>query len=326
MKDKFVSPTPLTTPVLFLIFNRPDTTQKVFNAIRQAKPKQLFVAADGPREGKEGEKEKCEQARKIIEQVDWDCEVKTLFRDKNLGCKVAVSSAIDWFFENVEEGIILEDDCLPNQSFFWFCQELLTKYKADNRVGSINGCSVTDDDIKIEEDYFFCYFERIWGWATWRNIWKNFNVDIINWPKIKKEKIHYNFFHNTKQALFMEEVWDECYNNKIDTWDYQWLLFKLVNSYSAIVTKKNLVTNIGFSEDSTHTRDPNDGSANFLSHEIDFPLQHPAIFYINYKKDDYIFKKCYTKSLKNKVKGYIKNNLLNKFNKFLKIKAYVKRK
>ena len=120
MKDNFVPPGPLITPILFMIFNRLDTTQKVFNAIRQAKPKQLFVAADGPREDKEGEKGKCEQARKIIEQVDWDCEVKTLFRDKNLGCKVAVSSAIDWFFENVEEGIILEDDCLPSTSFLWF--------------------------------------------------------------------------------------------------------------------------------------------------------------------------------------------------------------
>ena len=123
MRDNFVPPGSLITPVLFVIFNRPDTTQKVFNAIRQAKPKQLFVAADGPREGKEGEKEKCEQVREIIEQIDWDCEVKTLFRDKNLGCKIAVSSAIDWFFENVEEGIILEDDCLPSQSFFWYCQE-----------------------------------------------------------------------------------------------------------------------------------------------------------------------------------------------------------
>ena len=118
MKNNFVPHSPFTTPVLFLIFNRPDTTQKVFDAIKKAKPKQIFVAADGPREDKEGEKEKCEQARKVIEKIDWDCKVKTLFRDKNLGCKVAVSSAIDWFFENVEEGIILEDDCLPSQSFF----------------------------------------------------------------------------------------------------------------------------------------------------------------------------------------------------------------
>ena len=118
MKDKFIPHDSLTTPVLFMIFSRPDTTQKVFNAIRQAKPKQLFVAADGPREGTEGEKEKCKQARKVIEQVDWNCEVKTLFRDKNLGCKIADTSAIDWFFENVDEGIILEDDCLPSQSFF----------------------------------------------------------------------------------------------------------------------------------------------------------------------------------------------------------------
>ncbi len=314
MKDNFIPPCPLITPVLFMIFNRPDTTQKVFNAIRQAKPKQLFIAADGPREGKEGEKEECKQVKKIIEQVDWDCEVKTLFRDNNLGCKIGVSSAIDWFFKQVEEGIILEDDCLPSQSFFWFCQELLTRYKTDNRVGSINGCNHYNDGIKIKEDYFFSYHERIWGWATWRNTWKNFDINIMYWPKIKKEKIHFNFFHNKKQALFMEEIWDKCYNKKIDTWDYQWVLYKLINAYSAIVSNKNLITNIGFLENATHTQNPNNEKANFPRCEIDFPLQHPSFFYVNYKKDDYIFNRYYEKSLKNKVKGYIKNNLLNKFN------------
>ena len=135
-----VAPEPLKSPVLFLVFNRPDTTRRVLEAIRQAQPSQLFIAADGPREGKSGEAEKCADVRRIVnEGIDWDCEVKTLFRDKNLGCKVAVSRAIDWFFEHVEEGIILEDDCLPHPTFFRFCEELLNKYRDDERIGQISG-------------------------------------------------------------------------------------------------------------------------------------------------------------------------------------------
>ena len=129
----------LTSRILFLIFNRPDTTQRVFNEIRRVKPTKLFVAADGPRKNKEGETERCQAARDIINQVDWDCDLHKLFRDKNLGCKMAVSSAINWFFENVEEGIILEDDCLPHPTFFRFCQELLGKYRDDERVMVISG-------------------------------------------------------------------------------------------------------------------------------------------------------------------------------------------
>ncbi len=157
----------LTIPVLFLIFNRPDTTQPVFNEIREAKPTKLFVAADGPRDNKKGEKEECEKTRKIIEQVDWDCELYKLYRDKNLGCKIAVSSAIDWFFENVEEGIILEDDCLPHPSFFRFCQELLEKYKGDERVFVISGDNFLFGRKRTNYSYYFSRYNHCWGWAGW---------------------------------------------------------------------------------------------------------------------------------------------------------------
>ena len=304
MKDKFVPPGPLTTPVLFLIFNRPDTTQKVFNAIKQAKPKQLFVAADGPREAKEGEKEKCEQARKVIKQVDWNCEVKTLFRDKNLGCKIAVSSAIDWFFENVEEGIILEDDCLPSQSFFWFCRELLEYYRHDTRVLHIGGTNPIDL-IDTSNRYYFSKYNRIWGWATWKMAWKYFDYKIKHWPELKKEKIHYYFF-NYKEAKYWENIWDKIYQNKIDTWDYQWFLCRLIQG-KAIIPCVNLVSNIGFGTDSTHTTDSNSSLSDLQKGEIVFPLLHPA-----YMAEDKIRDEIWSKNiLRNKLLiDRIKNKLL----------------
>ena len=165
------------TPVLFLIFNREDTTQKVFNVLRRQKPKYLYVAADGPRKNKEGEAEKCRRTRDIINQVDWDCELKTLFREENRGCKMAVSSAISWFFEQVEQGIILEDDCLPHPSFFPFCEELLIRYKDDDRIGHIGGNCFLPGLIEDGLSYDFCSISHIWGWASWRRVWKNYDVN-----------------------------------------------------------------------------------------------------------------------------------------------------
>jgi len=153
----------LTTPVLFLIFNRPDTTQKVFDAIREAKPAKLFVAADGARANKPDDELKCSASRKIIEMIDWECDLQLLYRDENYGCRIAISSAIDWFFENVDEGIILEDDCLPSKSFFWFCQELLEKFRDDERVMQINGNYYLDGLIEFKESYYFSALNACWG-------------------------------------------------------------------------------------------------------------------------------------------------------------------
>ena len=141
------------TPILFIIFNRPDVTQKVFNEIKKIKPKKLFITADGARN--EDEWKKCNKARNIINQIDWECEIRKNYSDKNLGCKIGVSSGIDWFFKNVEQGIILEDDCLPNQSFFWFCRELLSKYKDDKRIGSISGSNPFTRNFQHSNSYFF---------------------------------------------------------------------------------------------------------------------------------------------------------------------------
>ena len=242
------------TPILFLIFNRPDTTQKVFDEIKKQKPRHLYIAADWPRENKQLEKEKCEETRNIIKQVDRDCEVKTFFREKNLWCKIAVSSAITWFFDQVEQGIILEDDCLPDESFFWFCEIMLEKYKNDNRIMHISWDCFLPKKRQNSKSYYFSYYNHIWWWATWRRAWKLYDPDIKSYQKFKKtnmiETITPNYF--TKQ--FWLHNFDLVYHNKHDTRDYQWTYCVWVNHWLAILPWVNLISNIWFSPSALHTK------------------------------------------------------------------------
>lgn len=250
----FTPPHPLKTAVLFLVFNRLDTTKQVFQAIREAKPPRLYIAADGARESKEGEAEKVKAVRDyILQNIDWDCEVKTLFREKNLGCKIAVSSAITWFFENEEMGIILEDDCLPSQSFFWFCEELLVRYRDDTRIGQISGFNPLVEFDFNGASYGFSKFGPIWGWASWSRVWKKYDVNIKKWKKIKKINQVDFFTDNNQEKQWRIELFDRMYNKEIDTWDYQWSFVKLIESQLSIIPFVNLIKNIGFGEDATHT-------------------------------------------------------------------------
>jgi len=252
--DKFVPPHPLKTPVLFLIFNRLDTTKQVFEAIRKAEPPRLYIASDGPRENKEGEKEKVETIRKyVLEHIDWDCEVKTLFRDKNLGCGKAVSQAITWFFENEEMGIILEDDCLPSQSFFWFCEELLERYKDDERIGMISGFNYGYTNRLIKYSYYFSKYPMIWGWASWRNRWLNCDFNMNNLYEVELTKQLLLIFDNKKYKEKMN-ILKAVKENKIDTWDYQWSFNLYLNNQLTIIPKNNYIINIGFGYDATHTK------------------------------------------------------------------------
>jgi hypothetical protein len=272
----FVGNMQLKIPILFLVFNRPDTTQKVFAAIRQAKPARLFVAADGYREDRHGEAEKCAQARSIIENVDWDCEVVTLFRENNLGCRKAVSSAIDWFFENVEEGIILEDDCLPSQSFFMYCQELLEYYRDDTRVMQICGSNFLKGWQRNEDSYYFSNYGPVWGWASWRRAWKYYDVDMKLWPEVKEKNVLEDICMSREEIEYRENLYDKVFSGDIDTWDYQWGFAKMINSGLSVITSVNLISNIGFDADATHTAaDRNNPYAAMETYDIKFPLNHP---------------------------------------------------
>ncbi|EOR93979.1 HlpA protein [Arcticibacter svalbardensis MN12-7] len=263
-----------TSPVLFLIFNRPDTTQKVFEQICEAKPARLYIAADGPRRDREGEDLLCREARKIIENINWPCEIKTLFREQNMGAKDAVSDAIRWFFDSEEEGIILEDDCLPNNSFFYFCDTLLEKYRYDARIGSIGGCNLQHGRVWGDASYYFSKQVHIWGWASWRRVWKDYDKELVNYndkQAIERIPSVFNDPFITKELLY---IFHEIKEGKGNYWDYQFAFTSYFNSFLCIVPNINLITNIGFGEGATHTFDISSTDANIPSFNIT-EITHP---------------------------------------------------
>lgn len=276
----------MKSPILFLIFNRPKTTQRVFDQIRFYKPEKLFIAADGPRSSKQGEAELCRQTREIVNQIDWPCQVKTLFRDQNLGCKIAVSSAITWFFEHVESGIILEDDCLPNPSFFDYCNDLLNKYKDNSKIMLISGDNFQDGIKRGTGDYYFSKYPHIWGWATWKRAWSKYDVSISQWPTIKKND---KLFSNIFEKNYWSQIFDMVFKNQINTWDYQWLFTIWVNNGLSICPNVNLVSNIGFGADSTHTSIKN-SMADIPTFSLNFPLKHPSTIKPDKPADQYTSK------------------------------------
>ncbi len=262
-------------PVLFIIFNRPETTKKVFARIREARPEYFFIAADGPRADKTEEKEKCEAARQIATQVDWPCEVKTLFRDKNLGCGAAVSSAIDWFFDNIEQGIILEDDCLPCPSFFGFCTEMLERYADEANVMMISGSNPAIELDQMTDDYFFSRNYNVWGWATWARAWKLYDREMKFWPAEKKTDFLKKAYPHRLVRDYFKEGFDQVYNKEVDTWDFQWAYSCLKNGGLSIMPKLNQVSNIG--QAGTHTGQEVSGALFRKTALIDLDhLQHPA--------------------------------------------------
>ncbi len=278
-----------STPVLFLVFNRPDTTRQVFEAIRRAKPKQLFIAADGPRPDRPGDSVKCRLVRQIAEQVDWDCDVKTLFREKNLGCKYAVSSAIDWFFERVEEGIILEDDTLPEASFFTYCAHLLAHYRHADKVMHISGVDFQFGRRRGNASYFFSRYAHVWGWASWRRAWHNYDVHMEGLGDFIKERKLENLIEPEEERSFWLEAFRQMAGNQVDTWDTQWL-FSVWNSGGVCITPNvNLISNIGFGEGATHTTQQQSKLAQMLTRPIEFPLRHPVRIAPDRKADHYVF-------------------------------------
>ena len=282
----------LKTPILFLIFNRPETTVRVFSVIRGARPEQLFIAADGWREDKPGEKEKCLEARQsVLSMIDWPCEVVTLFRDKNLGCRQAVSSAIGWFFSQVEQGIILEDDCLPHQDFFYFCEEMLERYRYDERIMLISGDNFQFGRRRGQASYYFSHFTYIWGWASWRRAWRDYDVDLVDWPEFKKQKKLKNILHSPIQRYFWQRVFENIYQKKRDTWDHQVTYATLKHNRLCIVPNVNLVSNIGTNA-GTHISGPRTPLAHLPTMPIG-ELIHPRYVLADQTADDYIFWKVF---------------------------------
>jgi hypothetical protein len=240
-------------PVLFLIFNRPDTTEKVFEKIREIKPKKLYVSADGARANKPGEFEKCAQAKNVLKKIDWDCDLNVNYSEMNFGCKEGVTKGINWFFENVEQGIILEDDCVPNLSFFNFCEVMLNKYKDDKRVMHIGGVNFQDSNKRGNDSYYFSRFCHVWGWATWKDRWDKYDVNMSDYNDDKYNSVSEIITGDKEISNYYKRLFDTVKNNKLDTWDFQWVWTVWKNDGLSIIPNVNLVKNIGFGEEATHT-------------------------------------------------------------------------
>lgn len=285
MSELFVPKAPLQTAVLFLVFNRPDTTRQVFEAIRRAKPPRLYVAADGARSGRKVEVDLVEKVRQIATTVDWSCELKTLFREKNLGCKMAVSGGIDWFFQNEKQGIILEDDCLPNNDFFRFCEEMLGRYRHDPGIGMVSGFNPLGPGL-LSNEYFASRNSSIWGWATWRDRWAHYDVDMADWHiQTVKQKIRESL--SFKTFLYYRRCFDLVTKKSLNTWDYQWSFCLIHKKYKTIKPLANLIKNIGTEGAHAVTEDINHNVAHgYLSSTSLIRNDN-----VGYMQDEWFFKK-----------------------------------
>jgi hypothetical protein len=299
---------PLHTPVLLLLFNRPDTTRQVMAAIRQVRPPRLYLAADGPRPHQPGEAALCEATREAaLALIDWPCEVLTLFQPTNLNCGVAPTRAITWFFEHEEAGIILEDDCLPAPGFFWFCQQMLHRYRHDTRVMHISGNNF-QGNWQRDPDYSY-YFSRhllMWGWASWRRAWQHFDFQLSSFPELQRKNYVADLLPDGLATRYLqrkfEQVWAHARTRQPDIWDYQWHYAILVQAGLTIVPHANLVCNIGFGPDATHTFNRFDHTANVALSELPVPLRHPPMVVADHVSDGRYFRRFLRSKVESKLR------------------------
>jgi hypothetical protein len=272
-------------PVLLVIFNRPEHTRRALDAIRIAKPETLLIAADGPRSGAEAEL--CDQTREVIRQVDWPCTVLTDYSSKNLGCGVRVYTGIDWALTQFEEVIVLEDDCIPELSFFRFCDELLEHYRDDERVMHISGNNFQAREPSTTYSYYFSKYTHAWGWATWRRAWRHFDWAMKEWPELKKRGLVEGMCDDPYERRYWTEIFDRMSVGVRDVWDYQWTYSCWARSGLTILPAVNLVSNAGSGPDATHTKDESP-YLNRPTREIG-AISHPPHVHRDHRADAYTF-------------------------------------
>ncbi|WP_283403983.1 glycosyltransferase family 2 protein [Halorubrum sp. DM2] len=263
----------LSTPVVFFIYNRPEYTARVFDRITDAKPSQLFIVADGPAD--ESDRERTEAARAVVEDITWSCDVKRLYASTNLGIKQRFVTGLEYVFNTVERAIILEDDTVPDPTFFNFCQTLLRRYQDDERIMEITGRNQLGTWRDNGQDYHFSYNGGIWGWATWSKYWDMYDPDMELWADPNAKDRVQDLIGDQWQYNHLKRVYRETYEGNNETWDYQWAFTRHINSGLSIVPSRNLIANIGFGEGATHTSDEDSPFAGTPVYSMDFPLNHP---------------------------------------------------
>lgn len=287
----------LNTPILLITFNRPDHVRQVLTEIRKQQPAQLFVCQDGAREGNALDAERVQQVRDVItELVDWPCELHALYQEKNLGCGPGPAAGIDWFFSQVEKGIIMEDDCLPHPDFFAYCEDMLNRYNDNSNVQFINA-TLYHDRWQCDASYGFSHYMVTGAWAAWRETWQGFDLDMHSWDAWQFRKQVKRLTNSTTEANWwywkLEEI--QADTSKKSYWDYQMQMHLFKNAAVTIHPKTNLVSNIGFDTEATHTL-ANDGRGGREVQPI-LPLLHPKEMEINHTMDVDCFGKTKPQSL-----------------------------
>jgi hypothetical protein len=300
----------LETPVALIIFNRPDATARVFAEIARRKPRTLLVVGDAARDGRPGEGAKVEAARAVVRNgVNWECNVISNLADRNLGCRVRVSSGIDWIFQQVERAIILEDDCVPHPSFFPFCEELLNRYAGDRRVSQVNGVNFQHGFRLNDDSYYYSRYSHVWGWASWRDRWQGmYDVNMGLWPRIRDEGQLVDLVGGRREASFWGPIFEKAHRQEIDTWDVQWVFACMVAGVLSALPNQNLVSNIGFGADATHTVTA-DSLAELPLHEMKFPLKHPVGTFASRTLDERLFESHYHPSVYNRMRRKVSRTL-----------------
>lgn len=294
------------TPIALFVFNRPDCTARVLTAVRAARPAQLYVVGDGPRVGRTEDQVNCAAVRRVVEQaIDWPCAVQMNFSTENLGCGRRISSGLDWVFEQAERAIVLEDDCVPDPTFFPYCAELLERYADEPRVGMISGCNFRASAAPPTESYFFSAYNFIWGWAAWRRSWRLFDATMTRWPELRDSRWLQTWLRSRTAAAYWHERFDAMHRGQIDTWDYPWTFSLWASGLVSILPSVNLVTNIGFGPGATHSPAA-DGRLGIAAARMSFPLRHPATITRDFSADHFFERHVFRIGWKHVAKSWLR--------------------
>lgn len=320
-RDRLEGPCRLNTPIAYIVFNRPRHTRESFAVIRAQRPPQLFIIADGPRKNHPTDAERCQEVREIVAQVDWPCEVKHHYAEVNMGCKVRVSSGLDWVFSQVEQVIVLEDDCVPHPDFFNFCSTLLSKYAMDDRVWVITGNNFQDGQGRGDASYYFSKYNHCWGWASWRRAWQHYQVAMPSWPTYKNSPAWKRTAPDRIERKVWTDIFDRVARGEIDTWDYQWTFCAWEHGGLTATPNVNLVTNIGFGPDATHTVASVDQSGLAVASMGD--VHHPRKVSQDIIADRYVFNRNFG-GREHPDRFY--NKLTRRYKQLLRLPAWLQKK
>lgn len=280
-------------PVLLTLFNRPNKVRAVIDNLRNIKPKTIFLSADGPRDGIQADAEKCRLARQELDKIDWECDIKIRLLDENIGCDPAVASAIEWFFEHVKYGIVLEDDCLVSDQFFTFCGDLLARYMDDERIMQISSLSPYGGRNYPYDYHFSRAFRCGGGWATWRRAWRYFTSNMQRYSDEESRGILKAYYPNHAECLLIYKKLLEFKDGHFDNWDFQWNMACYAQNGLCVVPERNMMMNIGFDEDSTHTQQIDPMFENLQIQQVEFPLRHPSFLYVDSRPETLLRSRIY---------------------------------